>query len=96
MKNQMRRIEKLESKVNEDRLTSEDEVYSPIRDILKKLDPEGSQEIDRLFRQYKDNPEFALQMALERFDIETIKQMRDILKKKLDGSLETACPQKEA
>ena len=87
MKNQIGRIEKLESKVNDERLTSENELYksySPMREILKKLDPEGSQVIDRLFEQYKDNPELAMQMALRRLSTETLKQLRDMLRRKIE------------
>jgi|GEM_PF-6645066 len=94
MKNHIGRIEKLEGKVNDERLTSENEVYkcySPMREILKKLDPEGHQVIDRLFEQYKDNPELAVQMALRRLSTETLKQLGDVLKRKRDESVQTAC-----
>ena len=98
MKNQIGRIEKLESKVNDERLRSENELYkclSPMREILKKLDPEGPQEIDRLFKQYKDNPELAMQLSLRRLSTETVRQLRDALKRKLEERLQTACSQKE-
>ena len=94
MKNQIGRIEKLESKVNDERLRSENELYkclSPMREILKKLDPEGREVIDRLFEQYKDNPELAVQMALRRLSTETLKQFRDILRRKRDERVQTAC-----
>jgi hypothetical protein len=88
MKNQIGRIEKLEGKVNDERLTGGNELYkcySPIREFLKKLDPKGRQVIDRLFEQYKRNPELALQMALRRLSTETIKQIVDILRRKKEA-----------
>ena len=87
MKSHIRRIEKLESKVNDERLASENELYkcyAPMREILKMLDPEGGQVIDRLFEQYKDNPELAMQMALRRLSTETLKQLRDMLRRKIE------------
>jgi hypothetical protein len=90
MKNQIGRIEKLESKVKDERLTSENELYkcySPIREFLRKIDPEGCQVIDRLFELYNDNPELALQMTVRRLSTETLHQIVDYLSQKNSGSL---------
>jgi hypothetical protein len=88
MKNQTGRVEKLEKEIKEKSLDNGEQGYSGLREFLKKLNPERSRIIDGLFKQFKDNPELAVQQALRHIDTETLKQMVDILRKKCEVSFQ--------
>jgi hypothetical protein len=86
MKNQTGRVKKLEKEIKEQSLDNGEQDYSGFREFLKRLNPERSRIIDRLFKQFKDSPELAVQQALRYVDTETLKQMVDVLQKKCNVS----------
>jgi hypothetical protein len=86
MKNHIGRIGKLEVEIKEKSLDNGEQDYSDFREFLKRLNPERSRIIDRLFKQFKGSPELAVQEALRYVDTETLKQMVDVLQKKCNVS----------
>ena len=95
MRNHIGRIGKLEVEIKEKSLGSGEQEYSGLREVLNKLNPERSRVIDgsrltinRLFKQFKDSPELAVQQALRHIDTETIKQIINILWKKREVSFQ--------
>jgi hypothetical protein len=82
MKNQIGRTKKLEAEIKERSFDNSEQEYSDLREFLKKLNPERSRIIDKLFKQFKDSPKLALQQVLRNVDTGTFRQMVDVLRKK--------------